>query len=105
MFINFMVDIWNSSQVSSFKTNIWVGFYGGEPLLAFDDIRSLVEYTKEKELLLNKVKFSMTTNGILLDKYIDFFVNNKFNILISLDGDEGNNAYSAAIGCRGSIKM
>jgi uncharacterized protein len=35
----------------------------------------------------------MTTNGILLDKYKDFFFENNFTLLISLDGNDENNTY------------
>lgn len=35
----------------------------------------------------------MTTNGVLLNKYMDFLVSNDFSLLISLDGDEFNNSY------------
>lgn len=35
----------------------------------------------------------MTTNGLLLHKYRDFLVENGFNLLISLDGDERASGY------------
>ena len=35
----------------------------------------------------------MTTNAVLLDKYMDFLVENNFEILISLDGDKFNDSY------------
>ena len=35
----------------------------------------------------------MTTNGILLDKYIDFLIEHNFRILVSLDGNCDNNSY------------
>ncbi len=35
----------------------------------------------------------MTTNATLIHKHIDFLVDNKFNIMISLDGNEGNDSY------------
>lgn len=39
----------------------------------------------------------MTTNGVLLDKNIEFLVENNFNIVISLDGGtESNNSYRKA---------
>lgn len=37
--------------------------------------------------------YSMTTNGLLLHKYMDYLAEHKFNILISLDGDEYNTSY------------
>lgn len=35
----------------------------------------------------------MTTNAVLLDKYMDFLVENNFSLLISLDGNEFNQSY------------
>jgi uncharacterized protein len=37
--------------------------------------------------------FSMTTNALLLHKYIDYLVEHDFNLLISLDGNRENTAY------------
>ena len=71
-----------------------ISFYGGEPLLNINFLRQIITTAKK----LNKenqidIKYSMTTNAVLINKYIDFLVENKFNILISLDGDEKNNSY------------
>lgn len=35
----------------------------------------------------------MTTNAILLDRYMDFLAENEFRLLISLDGDEKGQSY------------
>lgn len=68
--------------------NFVVSFYGGEPLLAFDLIKQCVAYTKEN-LQGKEPHFNMTTNGTLLnDEIMDFLVENKFQLLISLDGDK-----------------
>ena len=40
-----------------------------------------------------KFSFSMTTNALLLHKYMDFLKDNDFYLLISLDGDKENNGY------------
>jgi uncharacterized protein len=37
--------------------------------------------------------FSMTTNALLLHKYMDFLVEHNFSLLISLDGDKENTSY------------
>ena len=66
-----------------------ITFYGGEPLLNFELIKSTVCYSVEKFRTKNVV-FNMTTNASLMnEEMIDFLVENKFMILISLDGDEG----------------
>ena len=36
---------------------------------------------------------NMTTNALLLDRYMDFLVDKKFNLLISLDGDRFASSY------------
>ena len=80
---------------SSLQTKtINIGFYGGEPLLAIDLIKKTIQYIKENyESKYIKFTYGFTTNGILLDKEIDFLVNNKFKIAVSLDGNERHNAY------------
>ena len=71
---------------SSETENLNIGFYGGEPLLEYDLIRSVVEYTKLNYSGKN-ISYSMTTNATLLDKEkIDFFNDNNFRITVSLDG-------------------
>lgn len=75
------------------KTNvgerIYLTFLGGEPLLNKKMLYEAIniidkEYPQEKQ----KFKYKTTTNGILLDeKTIDFFVENNFDLSISIDGD------------------
>ena len=63
-----------------------IGFYGGEPLLQFNLIKKVVAYAEE-ELYGKGVTFSITTNGtIFTDEIIQFFMEHKIFILISLDG-------------------
>jgi uncharacterized protein len=65
----------------------YIVFYGGEPLLNFSFIKEITNYAKK--LFHNNVKFSFTTNGVLLTKdKIDFLIENNFLITISLDGDQ-----------------
>ena len=63
-----------------------VTFFGGEPTLLYDDIIvPLVQYAEEK--YPNKVQFSITTNGTLLNKNrIDFLSNHNIIPLLSIDG-------------------
>ena len=75
------------------KTNdktLLIYFIGGEPLLKYDSIKKYCEYAKEKaEKCGVKVKFSITSNGILFNEDIlDYFIANKFALKISLDGME-----------------
>ena len=73
-----------------FCNNITISFYGGEPLLNFDLIRTVVTFCKDEFPNL-EYTFSFTTNGTLIKQHIDFLVEHNFQILISLDGCEKNN--------------
>ncbi|MCP4220915.1 MAG: radical SAM protein, partial [bacterium] len=71
-----------------FDKEVHIIFYGGEPLLAFDQIRGTLALLKE----LNadgdrKFTYSMTTNGSLLnDEMLEFFNTNSFSLCLSFDG-------------------
>ncbi len=67
------------------KQDAYIVFYGGEPLIEFEMMRDIVDYTLNN--YGNVFKFSFTTNGILLteDKF-SFFVSNNFLITVSIDG-------------------
>ncbi len=68
--------------------NLELDFFGGEPLMNFDVVKRLVKYGREKEAPLGKhIRFTMTTNGTLLDdESIDFLNENMSNIVLSVDG-------------------
>lgn len=74
----------NSGQ----RKNIEVDLFGGEPLMAFDTIREIVDYGREQEKLFNKnIRFTMTTNATLLnDEIMDYLDKNMGNIILSIDG-------------------
>jgi len=91
--LDYLLKIWNSKKNRSFGKDIWICFYGGEPLLNFNLIKKIVEYTDSNKLKYDRFRYSLTTNGLLLDKYSEFLVKKNFNLLISLDGDERNNGY------------
>lgn len=65
-----------------------INFFGGEPLMKWNEIIvPLVEYIKKD--LNTKFSFSITTNGILLDKEkMEFMKKYKFGMLFSIDGDK-----------------
>jgi len=66
-------------------------FYGGEPLLNMKLIKQIINYIDNSHF--PKVTFGMTTNAMLLDKHMDFLVEKKFQLVISLDGDEASQSY------------
>jgi uncharacterized protein len=65
-----------------------INFYGGEPLLNFPKIRQTTEYiTENKKTIKNRIVFSITTNGSLINQeMLEFLNQNLFLLLISFDG-------------------
>ncbi|MCO5257827.1 MAG: radical SAM peptide maturase [Lentimicrobium sp.] len=80
---------------NSINQVINIGFYGGEPLLYFDLIEQIVILIQSLNLKSKTFIFRMTTNGVLLDRYIDKLVNYNFHISVSIDGNETNHSYRA----------
>jgi uncharacterized protein len=92
--IDFLVPYWNSSLNTSVEKRVYIGFYGGEPLLNMPFIETIVDYISNLKLDKRLVfEFSTTTNALLLERYMEFIVKHKFNTLISLDGNRENTAY------------
>ena len=92
--IDYLNQYWESERNTSAQSYMYISFYGGEPLMNFNFIREIVEYV-EKFLNCSRktFRFSLTTNAILLHRYIDYLVEHNFNILISLDGNKKNDSY------------
>ena len=80
---------------NSVLKNITIGFYGGEPLLRMDLLKSIVQYCECRSKSINNLRFSyiITTNGILLQRYINFLIKHNFMIMVSLDGNYENSAF------------
>ncbi|MBI9068479.1 MAG: radical SAM peptide maturase [Salinivirgaceae bacterium] len=102
-FIDYMITLRNSKYYKSLKKNIAISFYGGEPLLNFKFIEEIVQYTRTKKHLIDNFEFWMTTNGVLLNKYMDFLAKEKFKLMISLDGDGDQNSYRVDHGNKNSF--
>ena len=70
------------------RVNLEVDFFGGEPTMNFDVVKKLVEYGRSKEKERNKkFRFTLTTNGILLDDEKLSFANKEMgNLVLSVDG-------------------
>ena len=65
--------------------DVWLGFYGGEPLLSWPLVEKTVAYALKK--FKNKFRFTLTTNGSLLNKeHILFFKKHHFDLVLSYDG-------------------
>ena len=70
------------------RVNMEVDFFGGEPLLNFDVVKEIVAYARSREKQAGKkFLFTMTTNGLLLNKEAREWLNAEMeNVVISLDG-------------------
>ncbi len=76
------------------KDKLYISFYGGEPLFNGKFIQKIVEVINQlKSEKKMEIVYTMTTNATLLHKYIQFLSENKFQLLISLDGNEVNHSY------------
>ncbi len=90
--IDYLCSIWNSHAPNAARPVTYISFYGGEPLMNMNFIEEIVAYVEEKNAKREFI-FAMTTNGILLDRYIEYLADHGFNLLISLDGDSQANAH------------
>jgi uncharacterized protein len=79
--VDFFYPFFNSNKAH-------IGFYGGEPLLAYEKIQHAVLLLLEKNKTGDKkIEFSVTTNGTLLtEKMLDFFNRHQFTLVLSFDG-------------------
>jgi len=73
---------------SGSRKNLEVDFFGGEPLMNFDVVKETVKYGRERESEFGKnIRFTLTTNGMLLnDEVMDFVNKNMSNLVMSIDG-------------------
>lgn len=73
---------------SGSRRNLEVDFFGGEPTLNFQVVKDLVAYGREQEKLHDKnFRFTLTTNGVLLNDEIMEFANKEMaNVVLSIDG-------------------
>jgi uncharacterized protein len=90
------------------RRNLEVDFFGGEPLMNFEVCKELVSYGRELEKKHNKnFRFTMTTNGILLDEEKMAYINEEMhNVVLSVDGrPEINDLMRPAINGAGSYDV
>ncbi len=75
-------------QNSGTRKLLEMDFFGGEPLMAMDTVKEVVRYGHEQAAKHGKFfKFSLTTNGVLLDEETrNYIVDNKISLVLSLDG-------------------
>ncbi|MDR0248545.1 MAG: thioether cross-link-forming SCIFF peptide maturase [Oscillospiraceae bacterium] len=89
------------------RRHLEIDFFGGEPLLAIDTVKSVVNYCNKHSA--QTFRFTITTNGLLLDEDAIAFINATMdNVVLSLDGNrevndalrrtpEGEGSYDLAL--------
>jgi len=70
------------------RESLEVDFFGGEPLLAIETVKSVVDYARGLENETGKrFRFTITTNGLALNDEITDYINQEMsNVVLSLDG-------------------
>jgi uncharacterized protein len=67
-----------------------VTFFGGEPLIDFELLKKIVNYSQEK--YGEKIKFRLSTNGTLLTKkIISYLKSHQIYFVLSIDGNKNQN--------------
>lgn len=82
-------------EKSGDRSNLELDFFGGEPLMNFKVVKQIVEYARSREAEYNKkFRFTITTNGLLLDdEKIEFINKEMSNVVLSIDGRKEVNDY------------
>ncbi len=77
------------------RPNLELDFFGGEPLMNFKTVKQIVEYARSREAEYGKkFRFTITTNGLLLDdEKIEFINKEMSNVVLSIDGRKEVNDY------------
>lgn len=90
--LDFYIRAWKKERPKKFRKFCYIGFYGGEPLLNMPLVKKIVNYLEEHSKDLN-FRYSMTTNGTLLHKHIEYLIEKDFVLTVSLDGDREMNSF------------
>ncbi len=70
------------------QSTLYINFFGGEPLLAFNLVKDIVEYANNIATDLSKrMSYSISTSGLIMSSEIlDFWELYKFSVSVSIDG-------------------
>jgi uncharacterized protein len=95
LIIDYLCDLWKDDYSDGNNHELRIGFYGGEPLMNTPFIKQTIDYLENLELeKIGRIcSYTMTTNAMLLDQYMDYLAEKKIQLLISLDGDEFAQSY------------
>jgi len=61
---------------------ITIQFFCGEPTLNFKCIKNVVDFLNKKKIK-TKINYEISTNGLLPQSYLNFFIRNKFLFIVS----------------------
>jgi uncharacterized protein len=96
-------------DMSGARRNLEVDFFGGEPMMNYEAVKEITLYGRELEKTRGKnIRFTMTTNGTLLDdESIEFLNREMHNVVLSLDGrrdvNDKNRPYADGTGCYNDV--
>lgn len=103
--IDYLYDIWKKYPGTSGSRKVVFGFYGGEPLLNMNLIRQIIDYLNSLPAPPHTTfEYNMTTNAVLLNRYMDYLAEHEFTLLLSLDGDEYAQSYRVDHGGNNSFQ-
>jgi radical SAM protein with 4Fe4S-binding SPASM domain len=87
---------WIFNNVPPKINDVEITFIGGEPLLEFDLIKNIFEYTVNKDIEYKYIFYATTNGTILTDEMKKWFTNNKaqFYLGLSLDGKRDTHNYN-----------
>lgn len=93
MLIDHLAVLWRENKYEDIMHPLNIGFYGGEPLMNMKFIEQVTDYVESLRDIGRTISYGMTTNAMLLDRYMDFLAKKRVRLLISLDGDEKGQSY------------
>ena len=65
--LDYLGSLWRSELNVSHNQNVYISFYGGEPLVNVPFTKEIISYVEEFDYPSRSLTFNRTTNGILLD--------------------------------------
>lgn len=101
--LDYLGGFWRELYTDMNPHRLSVGFYGGEPLLNVPFMKEVQRHLSAHYSGFIVPEYNMTTNAILLDRYMDYLVEHDFSLLISLDGDEEGQGYRVDHGGKNSF--
>ena len=65
--LDYLSSLWRSELNISHNQNVYISFYGGEPLMNVPFIKEIISYVEELDCPSRSFTFDMVINGLLLD--------------------------------------